>query len=290
MAPDFWEKLNDPGYLPFAVEVTPPAAPDLTGFLDCVREIREGGADLLTVTDSPGAVPRMDACLLACKVWRETGLEVMPHMTCRDRNQIAAQALLMGLSAEGIRQMLIVTGDPIPPDQRAFMKTVYQFSSRKLIAFVSGLNGSLFPQPLHLFAALNVNARNFPRQLNMAREKEEAGAVGFLTQPVFTREALENLALARQELKGKLLGGIMPIVSHKNAVYMNTEIPGIRIDPELIARYEGLNRADAEALALEVSLNTARAMRPLIDGYYLMTPFSRSSLISGLMAGIRNGV
>ncbi len=286
-AVSFWDRLEDPSDRPFAVELTPPAVPDLEPFLRCARELRDAGAHLLTVTDSPGAVPRMDACMLACRIRRELNMEVMPHMTCRDRNQIAAQALLLGLSVEEIRHLLIVTGDPVPASAREELKTVYQFSSRQLLAFVSELNRTLFPRPFHLFAALNVNARNFPRQLSLAREKEDAGCSGFLTQPVFTREAAENLRLARQELRGKILGGIMPIVSHRNAVYLNTEVAGIRLDPDLIARYEGLEREQAEELSLQVSLQTAKLLRPYVDGWYLMTPFLRASLMSRLMEILR---
>ena len=74
---------------------------------------------------------------------------------------------------------------------------MYNFNSRKLIKFVDSMNRAVLPAPFHIFAALNVNARNFAIQLDLARQKEENGADGFLTQPVFTDEALENLKLAR---------------------------------------------------------------------------------------------
>ena len=141
---------------------------------------------------------------------------------------------------------------------------------------------------LNIFAALNVNARNFAIQLDLARQKEENGADGFLTQPVFTEEALENLRLARRTLKGKLLGGILPIVSQRNALFINSEISGIRVDEKIIALYENADRAKGEELAVEISANMARRMAPFVDGYFLITPFSRTELMVRIMERIRS--
>ena len=283
----FWDALCDPARRPFAVELDSPAGGDIARYMQGARELRDGGAELITVPDSPLALARMDACMTACKLRRELGIEVMPHLACRDRNRIAAQALLLGLSAEEIENILLVTGDPIPRERRETDKGVYHFNSRGLIEFVAGLNETLFPAPFHLFAALNVNARSFPIQLELALEKEARGAVGFLTQPVFTEEALDNLRLARKTLHARLLGGIMPIVSHKNALYLNREVAGIHVDEKTVARYEGADRARGEALALEVSLDIARRMAPYVDGYFLITPFSRTALMVRIMEAIR---
>ena len=117
--------------------------------------------------------------------------------------------------------------------------------------------------------------------------KEEAGAVGFLTQPVLTRQALDNLYLAREALSGKLLGGIMPIVSQRNALFLQREVHGVVVDEALVKRYEGADRERGEEIALELSVGFARDMRESVDGYYLMTPFGRTGLICRIMDGIR---
>ena len=284
----FWDALCDPARRPFAVELDSPADGNISRFMAGARELRDGGADLITVADSPFARARMDACLTVCKLRRELGIDVMPHITCRDRNLIATQALLMGLSAEDVGKVLLVTGDPIPKDSRGEVKNVYHFNSRTLIAFVNSLNEATQQPPFRIFAALNVNANSFPIQLDLARRKEDNGAVGFLTQPVFTDEALDNLRLARETLKGRLLGGIMPIVSHRNALFLNSEVAGIRIDAETVSRYEGLDRAGAEELALELSCSMARRMRDFVDGYFLITPFSRTALMVRIMEQLRS--
>ena len=140
---------------------------------------------------------------------------------------------------------------------------------------------------MHLFGALNVNARNFDVQLRLAKEKQECGIVGFLTQPVLTERGLLNLRRAREELTGYLLGGIIPVISERNARFMNSEINGIEVDERIIALYEGADRERGEALAVRISTAIAREMRGSVDGFYLMTPFQRTGLICRIMDGIR---
>jgi homocysteine S-methyltransferase len=279
---NFWEKLSDPAQRPFAVELDSPAGPDVTKFMAGARELRDHGAELITVADCPMGRVRADAGIMACKLRRELGMESLPHMSCRDRNWIAVQSLIFGFVAEGIENLLLVTGDPVPQEYREEARGVYHFHSRELLRRVRELG-----LPLRLFAALNVNAHNFDMELELAREKEENGAVGFLTQPVLTERALENLARARAELEGKLLGGIMPIVSGRNAVYLQREVHGVIVDDDIVTRYEGADREQGEALALEISLEAARRMRELVDGFYLMTPFGRTGLVCRIMDEIR---
>ncbi|MBD5084107.1 MAG: bifunctional homocysteine S-methyltransferase/methylenetetrahydrofolate reductase [Clostridiales bacterium] len=270
-----------------AVELDPPADDQVDTFMAGVRALRDAGADAVTVSDCPVGRPRADSCLLACKIRRETGMEPLPHMTCRDRNLNATKALLLGLSMEGVRNVLLVTGDPVPTEDRDEVKSVFNFNSRKLIRYVSGLTGHGLSAPFQIFGALNVNAVNFRKQLELALEKEEAGAAGFLTQPVHSPRALENLALARERLNGKILGGVFPIVSHRNALFLNNEVAGVSVPEEIVRRYEGLGREEAEDLALELSVKTARDMEPYTDGWYLMTPFRRVELIARIMKELR---
>ncbi len=284
---EFWDMLCDPDRKPFAVELDSPVDADVTKFMSGARELRDAGASVITVADCPIARARMDSSLMACKLRRELDIDALPHMTCRDRNLNATQALLLGLCAEGVRNVLIITGDPIPSASRDEVKSVYNFNSRKLIKYVDSLNAALLPVPFRIFGALNVNVRNFDMQLKLAQEKEENGAAGFLTQPVLTEQALENLKLARRTLRGKLLGGIIPVVSQRNALFMNSEISGITVDEKIIAAYEGADRARGEELAVDISAAVAAAVAPYVDGYYLMTPFGRTGLMTRIMDRIR---
>ena len=275
-----------------AVELDSPKDADLTAYLEGARRLQAAGADLLTIADCPIARARMDSSLVACRVHRELGMNVLPHMTCRDRNLNATKALLLGLYAEGVREVLAITGDPIPTAERDEVKNVYQFNSRKLAQYIVSLagEGREMPSPITVFGALNLNARNFEVELRRAAEKLENGMSGFLTQPVLSAQAVVNLKKTRETLgeKAKILAGIMPVVSQRNAIFMENEVNGIHVDAEIIERFAGLDRAQGEELGLEVSVKAAQAAAPYADGFYLMTPFNRIALMERLIARLKD--
>jgi len=289
----FLRKLNA-GRKVIAVELDSPKDADLTAYLDGARRLQKAGADLLTIADCPIARARMDSSLVACRVHRELGMNVLPHMTCRDRNLNATKALLLGLYAEGVREVLAITGDPIPTAERDEVKNVYQFNSRKLAQYIVSLagEGREMPSPMTVFGALNLNARNFDVELRRAGEKLENGMSGFLTQPVLSAQAVENLKKTRETLgeRAKILAGIMPVVSQRNAIFMENEVNGIHVEQEIIDRFAGLDRAAGEELGLEVSVKAAQAAAPYADGFYLMTPFNRVALMERLIARLNEEV
>ena len=289
----FLRKLRT-GQRVIAVELDSPKDADLTAYLEGARRLQTAGADLLTIADCPIARARMDSSLVACRVHRELGMNVLPHMTCRDRNLNATKALLLGLYAEGVREVLAITGDPIPTAERDEVKNVYQFNSRKLAQYIVSLagEGREMPAPITVFGALNLNARNFEVELHRAAEKLENGMSGFLTQPVLSAQAVENLKKARETLgeRAKILAGILPVVSQRNAIFMENEVNGIHVDDAIIQRFEGLDRAAGEELGLEVSVQAAKAAAPYADGFYLMTPFNRVALMERLIARLRTEV
>lgn len=278
----------DRGRRVIAVELDPPVDDDIGFFLEGVRTLADAGADAVTIADCPIGRPRADSCLLACKIRRELGVEPLPHMTCRDRNLNATKALLLGLSIENVHNVLLVTGDPIPSEDRDEVKSVFNFNSRRLASYVSTLNETVLRTPFRIFGALNVNARNFDAQLEAAREKERNGVTGFLTQPVLSREALENLKTAREALRGKILGGIYPVVSYKNACFLNNEIAGMNISEDITALYRDKSREEAEDVAAAVSVRIARELAPYTDGLYLMTPFKRVALMTRILREVRD--
>ena len=286
----FLRKLNA-GEKVIAIELDSPRVADLSGYLDGARRLQAAGADLLTIADCPIAQARMDSSLVACRVHRELGMCALPHMTCRDRNLNATKALLLGLYAEGVREVLAITGDPIPTAERDEVKNVYQFNSRKLAQYIVSLagEGREMPSAMTVLGALNLNARNFDVELRRAVEKLENGMSGFLTQPVLSAQAVENLRKARQTLgeRAKILAGIMPVVSQRNAIFMENEINGIHVEEDIIQRFAGLDWEQGEALGLEVSMQMAREALPYADGFYLMTPFNRVALMERLIARLK---
>lgn len=286
----FLRKLNA-GKKVIAIELDSPKDADLTNYLAGAKRLQAAGADLLTIADCPIARARMDSSLVACRVHRELGLCTLPHMTCRDRNLNATKALLLGLYAEGVREVLAITGDPIPTAERDEVKNVYQFNSRKLAQYIVSLagEGREMPSPMTVFGALNLNARNFEVELRRAGEKLENGMSGFLTQPVLSEQAVENLRHTRETLgeRAKILAGIMPVVSQRNAIFMENEVNGIHVAEDIIEAFAGLDREQGEALGLEISLKMAREALPYADGFYLMTPFNRVALMERLIARLK---
>ena len=286
----FLRKLNA-GKKVIAIELDSPKDADLTNYLAGAKRLQAAGADLLTIADCPIARARMDSSLVACRVHRELGLCTLPHMTCRDRNLNATKALLLGLYAEGVREVLAITGDPIPTAERDEVKNVYQFNSRKLAQYIVSLagEGREMPSPMTVFGALNLNARNFEVELRRAGEKLENGMSGFLTQPVLSEQAVENLRHTRETLgeRAKILAGIMPVVSQRNAIFMENEVNGIHVAEDIVEAFAGLDREQGEALGLEISLKMAREALPYADGFYLMTPFNRVALMERLIARLK---
>lgn len=272
-----------------AVEYDSPDPAQLSLYLQNARRLEAAGADVLTVADCPVARPRADSSLTAAVLKSVlTHCEPLPHLTCRDRNVNATKALLLGLNMQAIYNVLIVTGDPIPKEDRADIKVVFNFNSVVLSEYIRGLNGTAFEHPMHVSGALDINARNFDAELRRARRKQAAGMMTFFTQPVLSERAAVHLEQARSVLDGAyILGGLMPVISYRNAVYMQNELSGIQIDPDIVERYAGLGRAHAEALALDLTVGFAERIQQAVHGFYVITPFNRVNLVCRILEMIR---
>lgn len=271
------------------VELDPPRSADIGGFMEGARRLEQAGADAITIADCPIGRARMDSSLLACKLSRELGIEALPHMTCRDRNVNATKALLLGLSMENVHNVLVVTGDPIPTGDRGSVKSVYQFNSRVLAKFIRGLGESGEAEPFFVCGGLNINAVRFDLELERAKEKMDCGVSAFLTQPVLSEQAALHLERARDELRGaKLIGGLFPVVSEKNARFLQSEVHGITVDEAVVRAYAGLDRAQGEDMAVRLCMEAASRISPFVDGYYIMTPFQRVELVCRVIRETRN--
>lgn len=271
------------------VELDPPRSADIGGFMEGARQLEQAGADAITIADCPIGRARMDSSLLACKLSRELGIEALPHMTCRDRNVNATKALLLGLSMENVHNVLAVTGDPIPTGDRGSVKSVYQFNSRVLAKFIRGLGESGEAEPFFVCGGLNINAVRFDSELDRAKEKMDCGVSAFLTQPVLSEQAALHLERAMDELRGaKLIGGLFPVVSEKNARFLQSEVHGITVDEAVVRAYAGLDRAQGEDMAVRLCREAASRISPFVDGYYMMTPFQRVELVCRVIRETRN--
>ena len=109
----------------------------------------------------------------------------------------------------------------------------------------------------------------------------------FLTQPVLSEQAARNMELARRTLGARLIGGLFPVVSEKNASYLASEVAGIAIDDAVLAAYRGLDRAQGEEMAVRLCRAAAQRIAPFVDGYYIMTPFQRVALVQRVITAVR---
>lgn len=278
----FRNKLEH-GKKPIVVEFDPPKDLNMKRYMENVKALSNSGADGITIADCPVARVRVDASLTAYKIKNEIGIEPIVHMTCRDRNVNASKALLLGLNLENILNIITITGDPVPTAEKDEVKSVFQFNSTKFATLVSDMNEKVFTNKMNIGGALNLNANKFDLEIKRAQAKEKAGVNVFYTQPVISKTAVENLKIARKELKSYIMGGVMPIVSYKNALFMNSEASGIRLDDDIIERYKGLEREEASRLAVEITSDFMRQIEDYVDGYYIITPFSRVDIVGKLI-------
>lgn len=271
-----------------AVELDPPLDYDCSFLLSASASLKADGADMITIADSPLSRPRADSVMMAARIRREAGIEVLPHITCRDRNQNALKASLLGAASEGISRILALTGDP--PIQTGGRKPdgVFSFNSYDLISFIESLNDELFTEnPFLVAGALNVNAVNFPAELARAQRKVALGAKMLFSQPIFSREAVENFRAARAALGCKLFAGILPVAGYRNAVFLANEVSGIEIPPDVVERLRDKTPEEAAEISIAYSARIARQIYDEADGFYIMTPLRRVAIVRGLMREIK---
>lgn len=268
-----------------AVELAPPFGADDKKLLEAAHMLKGLGVDVLTFPDSPSGRTRIDSVLMAQKVKNETGFDVMPHICCRDKNAIAMRSTFLGASINGINNFLIITGDPIPVMARQVVKSVFNFDSVGLMRIADEMNSeALKDSPLTYGGAINQSRRRIESEIKRVQKKMEAGAEFFLTQPVFTAEDAERLRRVKEETGARILCGIMPLVSRKNALFMKNEISGVNVTDEVIERYpENAGREDGENVGVELAKEMISATRDFADGYYFSFPFNRTYLLKRII-------
>ena len=264
-----------------AVELDPPLDSDCAFLLSAAADMKTAGADYITVADSPLARTRADSVITAAKVKRECGIDVIPHLSCRDKNHIGLKGTLLGAAMENIDKILIITGDPVADTTRS--RGVYGFNSYDLIALAKSLGPGML-----VGGALNVNAVRFEKELERAKRKMEKGANFFLTQPIFTDVAAQNFLQARKELDCILFAGILPIASYKNALFLNNEVSGIDIPRTVIDRMQDKTQEQVYDISIAYCRGVIEKIYTACDGFYLMTPLKKTDLVAKLIKEIKN--
>ncbi len=284
----FIEKLNR-GERVYVVEIDSPFNGNADKFLEAAYRLKDSSVDLVTISDSPMARPRAEAFEMGIYIANKTGIQVMPHVCCRDRNLIALRSAILGGYINGIRDMLIITGDPVARDDRNIISGVFDMNSIRLMDYVKNMNQeTFFGEPVYYGGALNYAGVNIDAIVARMIKKMEAGCSYFLTQPVYSDADIDRVRELKKRTGAKIILGIMPLVSYKNALFMKNEMPGIHVPDEIIKCYQPeMSREEAQEAAVEISMEIGRKAMDFTDGFYLMTPFNRVSLVKVIMDRLR---
>lgn len=255
-------------------EIAPPKGPDLTKFLEKARLVKDRVV-AVNVTDNQRSIMRFST-LIACEKLVQEGVEPIYQVACRDRNRLALQSDLLGAWAVGIENVLPLTGDPVKNGDQQETKAVFDLNSVKLMALIEKLNQGLAYNDKPLNAKTNffvggaVDPNNFGSDAFRSKfeAKIEHGSRFFQSQPVYDKKIAEGLFKYCDDLKAKILIGIILIKSAKQANFLNT-IPGIKIPPQVIARFEGAE--DPLKVGIEYAAEQCRDFKPISHGIHIMT-------------------
>jgi homocysteine S-methyltransferase len=263
-----------------SVELVPPRGYRTEELLEQARQLRIHGVDLVNVPDGPRASARMSALAAALLVQQQAGIETILHYACRDRNLLGMQSDLLGAHSMGVRNVLIITGDPPKIGDYPDATAVFDVDSIGLTNVVARLNRGLDiggqpigqPTAFHIGVAANPGALNLDEEVRRFQYKVEAGAEFAITQPVFDVQEFSAFLGRIGGARIPILVGITPLESLRHAEFMANEVPGVRV-PEAIVnrmrRAETDGRAAAEGIV--IAREIAAGIRPLVQGIQIST-------------------
>jgi homocysteine S-methyltransferase len=280
-----WAARLSRGEFVTCVELVPPKGIDMTRLIDNARLLREKGVDAVNVPDSPRAQAKMAAVSAAAVLQQRAGIEAIPHVTCKDKNLLALQAEILGAHALGIRNLLLVTGDPPSIGTYPDATAVFDIDSIGLCNMVGMLNQGFDlgrnpvgePTGFCYGVALNPSAVNPDRELERFKWKLDAGAEFAITQPVFDPQPLLRFMERAVGLRHvPVIAGIWPLVSLRMAEFMKNEVPGVSVPDAVIDR---MSKCDSKESALQEGTTIARelleALKGAINGVQLSTPLGK---------------
>jgi len=288
--------LDDWGERPIiTVELDPPRGLDVDVTLERARVLAAAGIDAISLAENPLARIRLGNLALAKKIQDEIGIEVITHVTCRDRNLIGLHSDMMGAHLLGLRTILAVTGDPVTTGDEGGASSVFDLNSVGLLSLLQSLNRgkSSFGVPLSgrtdflLGAAFNPNLERIDGQLKKMERKQAAGARFIQTQPIYVKQNLDRLLERTADCDLQVLVGILPLVSERNAEFLHNEVPGISVPDDIRQRMRGKSGDEGTREGLAIAAELVAYGQTRVGGYYLMPPFGRIDLALELAAIIR---
>jgi methionine synthase I (cobalamin-dependent)/5,10-methylenetetrahydrofolate reductase len=275
-----------------SVQLDPPLGGNHRGMLEVAKGLQDGGAALVDINDNATARAGMSALMLSVAIQRTTRLETIPHLTTRDSSVLGLESQLLGAHAEGIRNVLAVTGDPPEVGDYPGSRGVYEVDSIGLVQLMAHLNrGEDYngraidaATSFHIGVAVNPSADDLELELERYRRKVDAGAHYAMTQILFNLEYLDRfLDRLGEDSPIPILVGIFPVWSHPLALRLHNEVPGI-IVPDSVQ--EALRDAgpDGPQVGMEIALELVEASRSRAAGVYLVAPFRRPLGVLELLA------
>jgi homocysteine S-methyltransferase len=278
------------------VEIVPPRGTDPAPMFEQCRALKAAGVDAVNVPDGPRAQSRMGALLSGLMIERETGLESVVHYACRDRNLLGMLSDLLGAAAAGLRNLLLVTGDPPKMGPYPDATAVFDIDAIGLTNLVAQLNRGLDPgknpigRPTNFVIGVGVNpaAIDPERELRRLAWKVEAGAEFAITQPVFDLDQLDRFLTQVAGFRLPIIAGIWPLVSLRNAEFLANEVPGVTVPEAVLKRMrdasdKGKDAALAEGVA--IGREMLRAVRDRLQGAQVSAPLGRVPVALEVLRG-----
>jgi homocysteine S-methyltransferase len=263
-----------------SVELIPPRGYDADALIGQARSLKIRGIDLVNIPDGPLASARMSALSAAVIVQQQAGVEPVLHYACRDRNLLGMQSDLLGAHSMGVRNVLLITGDPPKLGDYPDATAVFDVDSIGLTNLVARLNRGLDigaqpigqPTSFHIGVALNPVALRPDEELRRFTYKLEAGAEFAITQPIFDVAGFRAFLARMAAPEFPIVAGLMPLASVRHAEFMANEVPGVHVPAAILDR---IRRAEASGRAAEEGLAIAREIaaeiRPLVRGVQIST-------------------
>jgi methionine synthase I (cobalamin-dependent)/5,10-methylenetetrahydrofolate reductase len=283
-----------------SVEIVPPRGVDASKMLRDAVALREAGVDAINVPDGPRAQSRMGAVMTSLLIEQHAGIETVTHYCCRDRNLLGMLSDLLGASAVGLRNFLLITGDPPKMGPYPNATAVFDIDSIGLTNLVNNLNRGLDPgghpigTPTRFAIGVGVNpaALDAGQELKRFEWKVEAGAEYAITQPVFDVAQLEKFLGTIEHTRIPIIAGIWPLVSARNAEFLANEVPGVTVPQEIIDRMRVANEKSKEH-AVREGITIAREMlervKASVQGVQVSAPFGKVELALEVFDGVLGG-
>ena len=282
------------GELVTSVEIVPPRGVDASRMLADVEALKRAGIDAVNVPDGPRAQSRMGAMMTSLLIEQRVGIETVTHYCCRDRNLLGMLSDLLGAAALGLRNILLITGDPPKMGPYPDATAVFDIDAIGLTNLVRNLNHGLDPggNPIGAPTTYAIGVGCNPAAIDPAHElrrfeyKVEAGAEYAVTQPVFDTRQLERFLCEIQHTRIPIVAGIWPLVSVRNAEFLANEVPGVVVPDEVIARMRRANersREHAVAEGIDIAREMLVRVRGLVQGVQVSAPFGKVDLALQVM-------